>query len=104
MIVIDTYIIYESLEGLLCYIIGGVGVHVSLRHNGLSVVRIRGSSVSMFRSGQNLKHLHHAREAIKGKVYAGVLGTDSTCDAGVNVAAVSQAEVNDEIFEEEEEM
>jgi hypothetical protein len=37
--VIDTYIIYESLEGLLCYnIIGGVGVPVSLRHNGLSVV------------------------------------------------------------------
>jgi hypothetical protein len=43
--VIDTYIIYESLEGLLCYnIIGGVGIPVSLRHNGLSVVRIRGSS------------------------------------------------------------
>ena len=43
--VVDTYIIYESLEGLLCYIIGGVGVPVSLRHNGLSMVRIRGSSV-----------------------------------------------------------
>jgi hypothetical protein len=44
--VINTYIIYESLEGLLCYyIIGGVGVPVSLRHNGLSVVRIRGSSL-----------------------------------------------------------
>jgi hypothetical protein len=43
--VINTYIIYESLERLLCYnIIGGVGVPVSLRHNGLSVVRIRGSS------------------------------------------------------------
>jgi hypothetical protein len=43
--VIDTYIIYESLEGLSCYnIIGGVGVPVSLRHN--SVVRIRGSSLT----------------------------------------------------------
>jgi hypothetical protein len=42
--VVDTYIIYESLEGLLCYIIGGVGMPVSLRHNGLSLVRIRGSS------------------------------------------------------------
>jgi hypothetical protein len=43
--VINTYIIYESLEGLSCYnIIGGVGIPVSLRHNGLSVVRIRGSS------------------------------------------------------------
>jgi hypothetical protein len=43
--VIDTYIIYDSLEGLSCYnIIGGAGVPVSLRHNGLSVVRIRGSS------------------------------------------------------------
>jgi hypothetical protein len=42
--VINTYIIYESLEGLSCYnIIGGVGVPVSLRHIGLSVVRIRGS-------------------------------------------------------------
>jgi hypothetical protein len=32
--VIDTYIIYESLEELSCYIIiiGGVGVPVSLRH------------------------------------------------------------------------
>ncbi len=30
----------------------------------------------MFRAGQNLKHLHHARESIKGKVYAGVLGVD----------------------------
>jgi hypothetical protein len=43
--VIGTYIIYESLEGLLCYnIVGGVGAPVSLRHNGLSAVRIRGSS------------------------------------------------------------
>jgi hypothetical protein len=43
--VIDTYIIYESQEGLSCYnIISGVGVPVSLRHTGLSVIRIRGSS------------------------------------------------------------
>ncbi len=43
--VINTYIIYESLEGHLCYnIIGGVGVTVSLRHNGLSMGRIGGSS------------------------------------------------------------
>jgi hypothetical protein len=43
--VINTYIIYESLEGLSCYnIIGGVDVPVSLRHNSLSVVRIKGSS------------------------------------------------------------
>jgi hypothetical protein len=44
--VINTYIIYESLEGLLpCYnIIGGVSAPVSLRHNGLSMVKIRGSS------------------------------------------------------------
>ncbi len=28
----------------------------------------------------------------------------STCDAGVNAAAVNQAEVNDEIFDEEKEM
>ncbi len=55
----------------------------------------------MFRSGQNLKHLHHAREALKGK---GVLGTDSTCDARVNAAAVSQAEDDDETLDEEEEM
>jgi hypothetical protein len=40
--VINTYIIYESLEGLLCYII--VHIPVKLRHNGLSEVRIRGSS------------------------------------------------------------
>jgi hypothetical protein len=42
--VINTNIIYESLERLSCYIFGGVGIPVSLRHNGLSVVRIRGSS------------------------------------------------------------
>jgi hypothetical protein len=63
-----------------------------------------GTGVIMFRSGQNLKHLHHAREAIKGKVYTGVLGSDSTRDAGVNAAAVSQAEVDDEILDDEEEM
>ncbi len=62
------------------------------------------TGVILFRSGQNLKHLHHAREAIKGKVYAGVLGTDSTHDAGVNAATVSQAEVDDEILDDEEEM
>jgi hypothetical protein len=45
LMVINTYIIYESLEGLLGYnIIGGVGIPVSLRHNGLSIVSIRGSS------------------------------------------------------------
>jgi hypothetical protein len=55
--------------------------------------------IVMFRAGQNLKHLHHARESIKGKVYAGVLGLDSTHDAGVNAAAVSQAEVNDEMVD-----
>ena len=52
--------------------------------------------VVMFRAGQNLKHLHHARESIKGKVYAGVLGTDSTHDAGAAAATVSQAQVVDE--------
>jgi hypothetical protein len=51
--------------------------------------------VVMFRAGQNLKHLHHARTAIKGKVYAGVVGTDSTRDEVVNAATVSQAEVGD---------
>ena len=30
------------------------------------------SGVVLFRAGQNLKHLHHARIAIKGKAYAGV--------------------------------
>jgi hypothetical protein len=58
-----------------------------------------GTGVIMFQSGQNLKYLHHAREAIKGMVYAGVLGTDSTGDAGVNADAVSQAEVNYEILD-----
>jgi hypothetical protein len=28
--------------------------------------------IVLFRAGQNLKHLHHAHEAIKGKVYGGV--------------------------------
>ncbi len=32
----------------------------------------------LFRAGQNLKHLHHAHKAIKGKVYGGVIDTD--CD------------------------
>ena len=50
--------------------------------------------VVMFRAGQNLKHLHHARESIKGKVYAGVLGVD-----GATAALVSQAEVVDEILD-----
>ncbi len=63
-----------------------------------------GTGVILFRSGQNLKYLHDAREAIKGKVYAGVLGIDSTRDAGVNAAAISQPEVDDEILDEEEEM
>ncbi len=53
----------------------------------------------MFRAGQNLKHLHHARRAIKGKVYAGVVDTDSTHDKGVNADTVSQAEVDDEILD-----
>ncbi len=57
-----------------------------------------GTGVIMFRSGQNLKHLHHAREAIKGKVSAGVLGTNSTHDAGVNADAVSQEEDDDKIL------
>ncbi len=45
--------------------------------------------VVMFRAGQNLKHLHHARTAIQGKVYAGVVGTDSARDDVVNAATVS---------------
>jgi hypothetical protein len=53
----------------------------------------------MFRAGQNLKHLHCAWESIKGKVYAGVLGADTTHDARMNAAAVSQAEVDDEILD-----
>ena len=55
--------------------------------------------VVMFGAGQNLKHLHHARTAIKGKVYAGVVGTDYTHDEVVNAATVSQAEVDDEILD-----
>jgi hypothetical protein len=55
--------------------------------------------VVMFRAGQNLKHLHHARTAIKGKVYAGVVSTDSTHDEGVNADTFSQAEVDDEILD-----
>ncbi len=53
----------------------------------------------MFRAGQNLKHLHHAHTAIKGKVYARVVGTDSTHDEGVNADTASQAEVDDEILD-----
>jgi hypothetical protein len=30
--------------------------------------------IVLFRAGQNLKHLYHARNTIKGKVYAGVNG------------------------------
>jgi hypothetical protein len=33
--------------------------------------------IVLFRAGQNLKHLHHAHEVIKGKVYGGV---NSHCD------------------------
>ncbi len=55
--------------------------------------------VVMFRAGQNLKHLHHACTAIKGKVYAGVVSTDSTHDEGVNADTVSKAEDDDEILE-----
>jgi hypothetical protein len=32
-------------------------------------------------------------------MYAGVLGTDSTHDTGVNAAVVSQAEIDDEILD-----
>ncbi len=53
----------------------------------------------MFRAGQNLKHLHHTHPAIKGKVYAGVVGTDYTHDEVVNAAMVSQADVDDEILD-----
>ena len=37
--------------------------------------------IVLFRAGQNLKHLHHARIAIKGKAYAGLLngGTGEVC-------------------------
>jgi hypothetical protein len=55
--------------------------------------------VVMFRAWQNLKHLHHACTAIKGKVYAEVVGTDSTHDEGVNADTVSQAEVDAEILD-----
>ena len=55
--------------------------------------------VVMFRAGQNLKHLHRAQESIKGKVYAGVLGVDSTHGAGATAALVSQTEVVDEILD-----
>jgi hypothetical protein len=55
--------------------------------------------VVLFRAGQNLKHLHHALTAINGKVYAGVVDTDSTHDEGVNADTVSQAEVKDEILD-----
>ena len=41
------------------------------------------SGVVLFRAGQNLKHLHHARIAIKGKAYAGVNGgTGEVCGGG----------------------
>jgi hypothetical protein len=64
--VINTYIIYESLEGLLCYNnIGGVGIPVSLRHNGLSVVRIRGSSVPFFNHQVRLLHLSKRSETLR---------------------------------------
>ncbi len=40
--------------------------------------------VVLFRArAESQASLHHARKAIKGKVYAGVLGTDSTLDAGL---------------------
>ena len=40
-------------------------------------------SISAFRAGHNLKHLHHARIAIKGKAYAGVNGgTGEVCGSG----------------------
>jgi hypothetical protein len=39
------------------------------------------------------------RTAIKGKVYAGVVSTDSTHDEGVNADTVRQAEVDDEILD-----
>ncbi len=63
--------------------------------NSLSDAR----GVVLFRTRQNLKHLLHAQEAIKGKVYAGVLGANSTCDAGVNAAVVSQVEIDDELHD-----
>jgi hypothetical protein len=74
------------------------------KHNMLSKDRNELSDekgIVIFRAGQNLKHLHHAREPIKGEVYAGVLGMDSIHDAGVNAAVVSLAEVDDEIVDKE---
>ena len=37
--------------------------------------------IVLFRAGQNLKHLHHARITIKGKAYTGLLngGTGEVC-------------------------
>ncbi len=32
--------------------------------------------IVLFRAVQNLKHLHNAREVIKGKVYGGVVNSD----------------------------
>jgi hypothetical protein len=55
--------------------------------------------IVLFRAGQNHKHLHHAHKAFKGKVYARVLGADSTCDTGVNAATVSQDEVDGEMLD-----
>ena len=41
------------------------------------------SGIVLFRAGQNLKHLYHARIAIKGKAYAGVNGgTGEVCGGG----------------------
>ncbi len=57
------------------------------------------NGIVMFRAGQNLKHLHHAWESIKGKVNTGDLGMDSTHDVDVNTAAVSQAEVYNEFLD-----
>ncbi len=39
--------------------------------------------IALFRAGQNLKHLHHAREVIKGKVYGGVVNSDCDLLSGV---------------------
>jgi hypothetical protein len=63
--VIDTFIIYESLEGLLCYyIIGGVGISMSLRHKGLSVVEIKGPVTPVFYNiGVSIMH-----KKIRGKL------------------------------------
>jgi hypothetical protein len=69
--------------------------HCILTNDRISLSDARG--IVLFTAGQNLKHLHHACKAIKGKVYAGGLGADSTCDASGNVAAVSQDEGDDEV-------